>query len=42
MLVLLGGQLVLERLLHMQITISIVIELLGGLLFLYLLLVKRP
>ena len=42
MLVLLGGQLILERLLHMQITISIVIELLGGLLFLYLLLVKRP
>lgn len=42
MLVLLGGQLVLERLLHMQITISIVIELLGGLLFLYLLLMKRP
>ncbi|ASJ71583.1 iron chelate uptake ABC transporter family permease subunit [Granulosicoccus antarcticus] len=41
-LILLGGQLILERLLHMQITISVVIELLGGLLFLYLLLVKRP
>lgn len=41
-LVLVGGQLVLERLLHMQTTISVVIELVGGLLFLFLLLRKQP
>lgn len=37
-LVVVGGQLILERLLHMQITISVVIELVGGLVFLYLIL----
>lgn len=40
-LVLIGGQLTLERLLHMQVTVGVVIELLGGLLFLYLLLARK-
>lgn len=39
--VLIGGQLLLERLLAMQITLSIVIELIGGLVFLYLILKRR-
>ncbi len=40
-LVVIGGQLILERLLQMQVTISIVIELLGGVVFLYLILVQK-
>lgn len=40
-LIVVGGQLLLERVFHMQITISIIIELVGGLLFLALLLKKH-
>lgn len=40
-IVVVGGQLLLERLLQVQVTISIVIELMGGLVFLYLILKRR-
>jgi len=40
-IVVVGGQLLLERFLKLEVTISIVIELLGGLVFLYLILRKR-
>ncbi|WP_158278862.1 iron chelate uptake ABC transporter family permease subunit [Leucothrix arctica] len=40
-LVLVGGQVLLERVLQMQVTLSIVIELCGGLVFLYLILRQK-
>ncbi|WP_022952902.1 iron chelate uptake ABC transporter family permease subunit [Leucothrix mucor] len=40
-LVVVGGQLLLERLLNLQVTISIVIELIGGLVFIYLILRRQ-
>ncbi|RVU84861.1 iron ABC transporter permease [Leucothrix sargassi] len=40
-LILVGGQVLLERILKMQVTLSIVIELAGGLVFLYLILRQK-
>ncbi|MFV8799875.1 enterobactin ABC transporter permease, partial [Yersinia sp. LJYL362] len=37
-----GGQLILERLLNMSGTLSVVIEFVGGALFIYLLIKKAP